>query len=53
MMRVRDRSGGEEASRLPGDFSFGGEGVQVYVPLASCLLLSFIATVVLNLLVRR
>ena len=39
--------------RLPGDFSFGGDGVRVYVPLATCLLLSFIATVVLNLLVRR
>ena len=39
--------------RLPGDFSFGGDGVRVYVPLATCLLLSFIATIVLNLLVRR
>ncbi|HVL05839.1 MAG TPA: DUF2905 domain-containing protein [Acidimicrobiales bacterium] len=39
--------------RLPGDFSFGGDGVRVYVPLATCLLVSFIATVVLNLLVRR
>jgi hypothetical protein len=39
--------------RLPGDFSFGGDGVRVYVPLATCLLLSLIATVVLNLLVRR
>jgi hypothetical protein len=39
--------------RLPGDFSFGGVGVRVYVPLATCLLLSFIATVVLNLIVRR
>lgn len=39
--------------RLPGDFSFGGDGARVYVPLATCLLLSLIATVVLNLLVRR
>ena len=39
--------------RLPGDFSFGGDGVRVYVPLATCLLLSLIATVVLNVLVRR
>lgn len=39
--------------RLPGDFSFGGDGVRVYVPLATCLLLSFLATVVLNLLLRR
>lgn len=40
-------------SRLPGDFSFGGDSVRVYVPLATCLLLSVIATIVLNVLVRR
>lgn len=39
--------------RLPGNFNFGGDGVRVYVPLATCLLFSLIATVVLNLLVRR
>ncbi|MDQ3641163.1 MAG: DUF2905 domain-containing protein [Actinomycetota bacterium] len=40
--------------RLPGDFSFGGDGVRVVcVPPATCLLLSFIATVVLNLVLRR
>lgn len=39
--------------RLPGDFSFGGAGVRVYVPLATCLLVSVIATVVLNVLLRR
>ena len=39
--------------RLPGDLSFGGDRVRVYVPLATCLLLSLIATVVLNLFVRR
>lgn len=40
-------------SRLPGDFSFGGDSVRVYVPLATCLLLSLIATIVLNVLIRR
>ncbi len=39
--------------RLPGDLSFGGNGVRVYVPLATCVLLSVVATVVLNLWVRR
>jgi hypothetical protein len=39
--------------RLPGDFRFGGDGVRVYVPLATCLLISVVATVVLNLFLRR
>ena len=39
--------------RLPGDLSFGGDGVRFYVPIATCLALSVIATVVLNLFFRR
>ena len=39
--------------RLPGDFAFGGDRVRVYVPLASCILISILATVVLNLFFRR
>ena len=39
--------------RLPGDISFGSGGMRVYIPLATCLLLSLIATVVLNLWLRR
>ena len=39
--------------RLPGDLSFGTGGVRVYIPLATCLLVSLIATVVLNLWIRR
>ena len=39
--------------RLPGDLSFGKGNVRVYVPLATSILLSVIATVVLNLLFRR
>ena len=39
--------------RLPGDLSFGGEGFRVYIPLATCALLSVIATVLLNLFLRR
>jgi len=39
--------------RLPGDISFGGDGVRVYIPIATCLLVSLVATVVLNLIIRR
>ncbi|HSH59412.1 MAG TPA: DUF2905 domain-containing protein [Acidimicrobiales bacterium] len=39
--------------RLPGDISFGGDGMRVYIPIATCLLLSLVATVVLNLILRR
>lgn len=38
--------------RLPGDFSFGSGNFRVFVPLATCLLLSIVATVVLNLFRR-
>ncbi len=39
--------------RLPGDLRFGRGSVRVFVPLATCVVLSVVATVVLNLLVRR
>jgi hypothetical protein len=39
--------------RLPGDLSFGSGNVQVYVPLATSVLLSLVLTLVLNLLARR
>jgi len=35
--------------RLPGDFSFGGSGWRVYIPLGTSLLLSVVLTVVLAL----
>jgi Protein of unknown function (DUF2905) len=38
---------------LPGDLRFGRGGVRIYVPLATSLLVSLVATVVLNLLVRK
>jgi len=38
---------------LPGDLSFRADGVRVYVPMVTCLLLSLVATVVLNLFLRR
>lgn len=39
--------------RLPGDLSFGTDDVRVYVPLATCLVISVVATIVLNLFLRR
>lgn len=39
--------------RLPGDLSFGRGNVRVYVPLATSIIVSVVATVVLNLLFRR
>jgi hypothetical protein len=35
--------------RLPGDFSFGGPGGRFYFPLATCLLLSLVLTLLLRL----
>ncbi len=39
--------------RLPGDLSFGTDHFRVYLPIATCLLVSLVATVILNLLLRR
>jgi len=39
--------------RLPGDFSFHWGSVHIYVPLATCIVLSLVATLVLWLLGRR
>jgi hypothetical protein len=39
--------------RLPGDLSFGKGNVRVFVPLATSIVLSIVATIVLNLLIRR
>ncbi|MPZ23541.1 MAG: DUF2905 family protein [Dehalococcoidia bacterium] len=38
--------------KLPGDLSFGGDNLSVYVPLASMLILSLVLTVVVNVLYR-
>jgi hypothetical protein len=39
--------------RLPGDISFERGNVQIYIPIATSILVSLLLTVVLNLLVRR
>ena len=38
---------------LPGDFTFKTGNVTVYVPLATSIILSVVATVVLNLVFRQ
>jgi len=35
--------------RLPGDFSFGGRGWRVYLPLGTCLLASLVLSLILRL----
>ncbi len=39
--------------RLPGDFAWRKGNVRVYVPLATCLLLSLVASLIFGLLSRR
>jgi hypothetical protein len=39
--------------RLPGDFSFGGPGWKVYVPLGTSILVSILLTLILRWLSRR
>ena len=39
--------------RLPGDFSFHLGSFHVYLPLATCIVLSLVATLILWLLGRR
>ena len=38
---------------LPGDFTFRSGGVTIYVPVATSIILSIVATVVLNLVFRQ
>lgn len=38
---------------LPGDFTWSGKGWQISVPIATCILISVILTIVLNLIARR
>jgi hypothetical protein len=39
--------------RLPLDFSFGSDKFKIYVPLATCVILSVIITLVVNFFSRR
>lgn len=39
--------------RLPGDFVFRGKNVVVYLPIGLSILISIVATIVLNVIIRR
>lgn len=39
--------------RLPGDLRFGSGNTRLYIPLATSIVVSIVATVVLNLIIRR
>jgi hypothetical protein len=39
--------------RLPGDFRFGGDKFRVYIPLATCALLSVLLTIIVNLFLKK
>lgn len=38
---------------LPGDFTWSGKGWQVSLPIATCIIISVVLTIVLNLVARR
>ncbi len=38
--------------KLPGDFSFKSGNIRVYVPIATCIVLSVLVTIILNLIGR-
>jgi len=38
---------------IPGNFSFGSGNVKVFVPLGACILVSVLATILLNLFFRK
>jgi hypothetical protein len=39
--------------RLPGDIRIGGDKVRIYIPIATCLLLSIIITLIMNFFSRK
>jgi low affinity Fe/Cu permease len=39
--------------RLPGDLRFGGDHFRIYIPIATCVLLSIIITVIVNFFSRK
>jgi uncharacterized membrane protein len=39
--------------RLPGDLRFGNDRVRIYVPIATCILLSVIITLVVNFFSKK
>jgi len=39
--------------RLPGDLKFGGERFRIYIPVATCVLLSVIITLIVNFFSKK
>ncbi|MBN1127922.1 MAG: DUF2905 domain-containing protein [Chitinispirillaceae bacterium] len=39
--------------RLPGDFQFGSGRFKIFIPIATCVLLSIVITIILNFFSRR
>jgi hypothetical protein len=39
--------------RLPGDFKFGGDRFRIYIPVATCVLLSVVITLIVNFFSRK
>jgi hypothetical protein len=39
--------------RLPGDFKFGTEKFSIYIPVATCVLLSVVLTLIFNFFSRK
>ena len=39
--------------RLPGDLRFGNEKVRIYIPVATCILLSIIITLIVNFFSKK
>lgn len=35
--------------RLPGDFRYEGQHIKVYIPLATCIIISIVLTLIFNL----
>ncbi len=48
-----DRSGWVLLGRLPGDLRWQRPGCTVYIPIATCVLLSIVLTLLLRLILRR
>lgn len=39
--------------KLPGDFSIRGKGFSIYIPIATCIVLSVLLTIILNIFFRK
>jgi low affinity Fe/Cu permease len=39
--------------RLPGDLKFGGEKFRIYIPIATCVMLSVVITLIVNFFSRK